>query len=165
MQYIAISRDGVVIAKSSSPYFLGRSLKNYLNINKLKDSKVYYYSEKELEKFIKKEGSDKYVNIRKQKQGKYVYLALSKSRGKRLFQNNQASELAVEICAYIKKRELQKEVKFKEIEDNIKATKNVSNFEILKFNARSKDAEKFSCLIGMSNKKIKVIANELNTML
>lgn len=164
MQYIAISSDGVVIAKSSSSYFLGRSIKNYLNINKLNDSDVYYYSEKEMQKFIKMEGSDKYVNIRKQKQGKYVYLALSKSRGKRLFQSNNASELAIEICEYIKKRESIK-VKFDEIEDNIKAIKNVSNFEILKFNARSKDAEKFGCLIGMSNKKIKVIANELNMML
>lgn len=164
MQYIAISMDGIVIAKSSSPYFLGRSIKNYLIINKLKDSEVYYYSEKELEKFIKKEGSDKHVNIRKQKQGRYVYLALSKSRGKRLFQSGNAHNLAIEICAYLKRRETAKE-NFKEIEDNIKVTKNVSNFEILKFNAKSKDAEKFGCLIGMSNKQTKQIAYELNKLL
>ena len=164
MEYIAISRDGIVIAKSSSPYFLGRSIKNYLIINKLKDSEVYYYSEKELEKFIKKEGSDKYVNIRKQKQGRYIYLALSKSKGKRLFQSGNANNLAIEICAYLKKRETAKG-NFKEIEDSIKATRNVSNFEILKFNAKSKDAEKFGCLIGMSNKQIKQIAYELNEML
>jgi len=165
MQYKAISGNGIVIAKSSSPYFLGRSIKNYLRINKLKDSKLYYYSEKDLEKFIKKEGSDKHVTIRKERQGKYVYLALSKSRGKRLFQSNDASCLAVELCEYIKKRKLLREINFKEIENNIKETKNVSNFEILKFNSRSKDAEKFESLIGMSNKKIKVIANELNAML
>ena len=164
MEYIAISVEGIVIAKSSSPYFLGRSIKNYLSINELRDSEVYYYSEKELEKFIKKEGSDKYVNVRKQREGKQLYLALSKSKGKRLFQSNNASDLAVSICEYLKKRK-SKEVNFKEIEEDIKATKNVSNFEILKFNSRSKDAEKFSCLVGMSNKQIKQIAYELNTMI
>ena len=165
MEYTAITEDGKVITKSSSPYFLGRSIKNYLKVNALQDSKLYYFTEKELEKFIKKEGSDKYVNIRKQKQGKNHYIALSKTRGKRLFQSNNAWDLAIELCTYIKKRKLLREVNFGEIESCIKATKNVSNFEILKFNSRSKDSEKFDALIGMSNKKIKVIANELNTML
>lgn len=165
MEYKAINSNGEVIVKTSSIYFLKRGLKNYLRINNLKDSKLYYFTDQELEKFIKKEGSDAYINVRKQKQGKYVYLALSKSRGKRLFQSNSASDLAMDICTYIKKRKLLREINFREIESCINETKNVSNFEILKFNSRSKDAEKFSALIGMSNKKINAIANELNAML
>lgn len=164
MEYLVISGDGKVIIKSSSSYLLKRKIKNYLSINKLKDSKLYYFTDRELEKFIKKEGSDTYINVRKQREGKNHYIALSKSKGKRLFQSNNPSDLAINICTYIKKRNPEN-INFKEIEDNIKATRNVFNFEILKFNSRSKDSEKFDALIGMSNKQIKQIAYELNTML
>lgn len=164
MQYRAIGKDGSIISQSSSPYILRRKIKNYLIINRLKDSRLYYASEREFEKFIKKGGSDKEVSIRRVSQGRYRYIALSKSQGKRLFQSNSADGLAIEVCEYLKKREPYK-WDFLEVEGLIKETMNVSNLEILKFNSRGKDAENFENLIGLSNKQTKEVAWELNTML
>ena len=164
MLYRAIGRDGSIIGQSSSSYILLRKIKNHLTINRLKDSKLYYASERELEKFIKGGKSDKEISVRKVLEGRFHYVALSKSQGKRLFQSNTPDGLAIEVCEYLKKRELHKP-NFLEVESLIMETKNISNLEILKFNSRGKDAENFESLIGLSNKQIKEVAWELNSML
>ena len=164
MHYRAIGKDGSVIAKSSSSYILKRKIKNYLVVNGLKDSKLFYATEQELERFIKKGGSSREISIRKLLEGKNHYVALSKSQGKRLLQSNTADGLAIEVCEYLKKREPHKP-NFLEVESLIMETKNVSNLEVLKFNAGGKDAKNFESVMGLSSKLTREIAHELNTML
>lgn len=164
MQYKAISRDGSVIGQSSSSYILARKIKNYLTINRLKDSRLYYASMQDLERFIRQGGSSNEISVRKMLKGRYLYVALSKSHGKRLLQGNTADELAIEVCEYLKKREEHKP-EFLEVESLIMETKNVSNFEIIKFNSRSKDAKKFERLTNLSGIKVRKVAYELNSML
>lgn len=164
MQYKAISRDGSIIAQSSSPYLLGKKIKNYLTINRLKNSGLYYASEKELERFIKRGGDSQEISVRRVLQGRFRYVALSKSRAKRLMQSSTADGLAMEVCEYLKKREPDK-ANFLEVEALIKETKNVSDIEILKYGSRGKDAENFECLVGLTHKQVRGIALELNTML
>ena len=165
MQYIVISRTGEVIIQSSSLFWLSKSIKNYLIKNKLKESDLYYASQKELQDFIKKEGSDKFINVRKILKGKNRFVALSKNRGERLFISDSETELTLRIIEYINNRKLIKRLDYITVEEHIKSCKNIANIEIIKFNKYTKDAEKFGDLKGSSNRNRNSSAHFLNKLI
>jgi len=165
MQYIVISRTGEVIIQSSSLFLLSKSIKDYLIKNRLKESDLYYYTPKELQDFIKKEGSDKFINVRKILKGKNRFVALSKNRGERLFISDSEAELTMRIIEYLNNRKLLKNIDYITVENHIKSTKNIVNIEIIKFNKYSKDAEKFGDLNGLSNRKINANAHFINGLI
>ena len=165
MRYIAISNSGEVILKSSSIFLLGKSIKEYLIKNRLKESDLYYYTPKELQDFIKKEGSDEFINVRKILKGKNRFVALSKNRGERLFISDSEAELTLRIIEYLNNRKLLKNIDYITAEKNIKSNKNFANLEIIKFNKYSKDAEKFGDLNGLSNRKINANAHFINGLI
>ena len=165
MRYIVISKSGEVIIQSSSLFLLSKSIKNYLIKNKLKESDLNYFSDKELQDFIKKEGSDKFINVRKILKGKNRFVALTKNRGERLFISDDPSELAIKIIEYLNNRKLLKNIDYITVENNVKSTKNIANIEILKYNKYGKDAMKFKDVKEQSNRKTNASAHFLNELI
>lgn len=165
MRYVVLSGDGKVITKSFSLYFLVKEIKSYLISRGLTESDCYYFSERELRDFIKKEGSDNYINIRKEKTSKNRYLVLSKSNGKRLFISDDLTDITIKTIKYLRNRNLYKKVDYRDVEEHIKTCRNIGNLEMLKYGVNTIDADKFGDLMEGSNRKKSDTAHYLNQIL